>query len=95
MKAVYKQLLKIKKPVMLIVYNPKESYKDYRELDRVRILSPNGLSEYVYDFRKERDVDFSKSCFIDDIERLTLSRCIKEMSAYDASNDLEIIVVKL
>lgn len=89
---IYKKLLKIRKPVLLAVFNGDKIYK-------LRVLRPNGLCTWV--FADEEDVFHmrkaeingcnlelfnSKSCFIfveDNLGILSLKTTILNMRRYD------------
>jgi len=85
MKAVYKKLLKIKNPVLIEV-----RVNTYNDLDRYRILYPDGKCEYscIEDYSS-----FVRSCF----QKLTLEATVEQMEDYDTTKDrwgMEIIKIQ-
>ncbi len=72
MKAIYKKLLKIKKPVLIEV-RPLGSLS----LNRYRILYPDGQCEYSY--ITGCYTEFNRSCF----QESTLEATVKGMESYD------------
>lgn len=61
----YKQLLNIKRPVMIVCCKPKSDRKHHRQIERVRILYPNGHCEYLFEFWDSTHYfTFAKSCYI-------------------------------
>lgn len=85
MKKSYKDLLKIKSPVMLVV-----SYQG--EPDRMRILQPNGHCEWS-SLNNPNDLQFDESCFLPPVTNL--ERTLSNMSNYDGSIREIIEVIKL
>lgn len=85
MKDVYKKLLKIKNPVLIEV-----RVNAYSDLDRYRILYPDGKCEYscIADYSS-----FIRSCF----QKPTLEATVEQMEDYDTTRDcwgMEIINIQ-
>lgn len=93
-KDIYKKLKKIKKPVLIALCEPNSDSEIYRSLHRVRILYPDGRVEYTYDFsRKGYELNFAKSCFLNGMTKLSLSKTINAMKNYDLIARLKVVEV--
>ncbi len=95
MKDQYDRLLKIKVPVLISVLDVSKRHpgQDYKKnLDRTRILYPNGNCEYAYEYLDQTEMYhgcFHLSCFVsidaNNNNPISLADTVAEMRRYDVN----------
>jgi hypothetical protein len=78
-KDAYKKLARIKRPVLIYLRAPKGN----EDMNRIRILYPNGLCEYLHDDSVFLNDEFARSCF--HFDGIQLSHIVKRMKKYDGN----------
>lgn len=86
MKAMYKKLLKIKNPILIEIAEGWSCYPNDYELNRYRILYPDGRCEYA--LIDQYDDIFTLSCFCPICPNL--EKTVNRMYEYDSNYLLKI-----